>query len=219
MRLPLHFTAYCPEFDHIMVMQFAHAAHIPEMVQAILYAIVINDAAKLRLIRRETKESLMLDLRKLRWDIIEAWLLSIEDKLKDTQVSSPGEDGRRKGKKKEMVHFPNFTSTEMAAEYIQETFRWPLREILAQRLRPLLKDHLILCPSFDLGVATRYAQDSNTPEMVQAIFYAMVVNDNLDEVPDVGPTVAALRSLRVLVQERRAHAQGSPRFAPCEPAR
>ena len=33
---------------------------------------VINDAAKLRLIRRETKESLMLDLRKLRWDIIEA---------------------------------------------------------------------------------------------------------------------------------------------------
>jgi len=64
--LPLHFTAYYPEFDHIVAMQFAHAAHIPEIVQAIFYAMVINDAAKLRLIRRETRESLMLDLRKLR---------------------------------------------------------------------------------------------------------------------------------------------------------
>ncbi|KAJ8423203.1 hypothetical protein Cgig2_015226 [Carnegiea gigantea] len=30
--LPLHFTAYYPEVDHIVAMQFAHAAHIPEMV-------------------------------------------------------------------------------------------------------------------------------------------------------------------------------------------
>ena len=82
--------AYCPEFDHIAAMQFTHTAHIPEMVQAIFYAMVINDAAKLRLIRRETWGSLMLDLRKLRWDIIEAWLLSIKDKLKEAQVSSPG---------------------------------------------------------------------------------------------------------------------------------
>ncbi|KAJ8437664.1 hypothetical protein Cgig2_028602 [Carnegiea gigantea] len=60
--LPLHFTAYCPEFDHIMAMQFVHATYIPEMVQAIFYAMVINDMAELRLIRRETEESLMLDL-------------------------------------------------------------------------------------------------------------------------------------------------------------
>ncbi|KAJ8429207.1 hypothetical protein Cgig2_012335 [Carnegiea gigantea] len=127
---------------------------------------VINDATKLRLIRRVTGESLMLDLRKLRWDIIEAWLLSIEDKLKDAQVSSPGGDGsrfRREGKNKEMVHFSNFTSTEMAAEYTS-----------AQHPRPLPKDHLILCLSFDLGVATQYAQDSNTFEMVWTIYYAMV---------------------------------------------
>ncbi|KAJ8434208.1 hypothetical protein Cgig2_015697 [Carnegiea gigantea] len=62
--IPLHFTAYCPKFDHIVAMQFVHAAHIPE-----------------------TGESLMLDL----W-IIEVWQLSIEDKLKDAQVSSPGRD-------------------------------------------------------------------------------------------------------------------------------
>jgi len=67
-------------------MQFAYAAHIPEIVQAIFYAMMINDAAELRLIRREIKESLMLDLQELRWDIIKVWLLSIEDRLKDTQV-------------------------------------------------------------------------------------------------------------------------------------
>ncbi|KAJ8431148.1 hypothetical protein Cgig2_026745 [Carnegiea gigantea] len=76
-----------------------------------------------------------------------------------------------------MVHFPNFTSTEMAAEYVRETFRLHLRETSAQRPRPLPEDHLILCLSFDLGVATRYAQGSNIPETVQAIFYAMVVNE------------------------------------------
>ncbi|KAJ8434800.1 hypothetical protein Cgig2_033750 [Carnegiea gigantea] len=167
--LPLYFMAYCPEFDHIMAMQFEHTAHIPEMMQAIFHAMVINGAAELRLIKRETGESLMLALQELRWDIIEAWLLSIEDKLKDAQ--------RRERKKREMVRFPNFTSTEMAAKYVRETFRWPLRETLAQRLRPLPEDHLILCPSFDLGMATRYAQDCNILEMVQAIFYAMVMNE------------------------------------------
>jgi len=41
----LHLMAYYPEFDHIVAMQFAHTAHIPKMVQAIFYAMVINDAA------------------------------------------------------------------------------------------------------------------------------------------------------------------------------
>jgi len=63
---PLYFTVYCPEFDHIMTMRFAHAAHIPEMVQAIFYAMVINNAVELRPIRSEIRESLMLDLQKLR---------------------------------------------------------------------------------------------------------------------------------------------------------
>ena len=55
-----------------MAKQFAHATHILEIVQAVFYAVVINDAERLRLIRREVGESLMLDLRKLRWDVIEA---------------------------------------------------------------------------------------------------------------------------------------------------
>jgi len=64
-------------------MQFVHATHILDVVPVVYYAMVINNAARLRLIRRETGESLMSDLRKLRWDVIKAGLLSIKDKLKD----------------------------------------------------------------------------------------------------------------------------------------
>ncbi|KAJ8436467.1 hypothetical protein Cgig2_000452 [Carnegiea gigantea] len=45
------------------------------------------------------------------------------------------------------------------------------------RLNPLSADYHDLCPGFDLGVATQCTQDSNIPEMVQAIFYVMVVID------------------------------------------
>ncbi|KAJ8433989.1 hypothetical protein Cgig2_012682 [Carnegiea gigantea] len=82
---PLELIGLLPEFNHIVAMQFAHTNHIPEMVQAAFYATVINDAARLRLIRREIGESLMSDLRKLRWDVIKAWLLFIEDKLKEAR--------------------------------------------------------------------------------------------------------------------------------------
>jgi len=53
------------------------------MVLAVFYAIVINDVARLQLIRREIGESLMSGLQELRWDVTEAWLLSIKGKLKD----------------------------------------------------------------------------------------------------------------------------------------
>ncbi|KAJ8420923.1 hypothetical protein Cgig2_018954 [Carnegiea gigantea] len=70
--------------------------------------------------------------------------------------------------------------TEMAVKYVRGTFRWPLREASALRPNPLPADYHDLCPSFNLGVATQYAQNSNIPVMVQAIFYAMVVNDAVE---------------------------------------
>ncbi|KAJ8429572.1 hypothetical protein Cgig2_023778 [Carnegiea gigantea] len=86
-RIPRGRTSSFPSFrDTVQAAEyFAHAIHIPGMVKAVFYAMVISDAARLRLIRRETGESHMSDLRKLRWDVIEAWLLFIEDKLKDAQ--------------------------------------------------------------------------------------------------------------------------------------
>ena len=83
--LSWNISVYYPEFNHIVTMQFAHATHIPEMVQVIYYEMVINHAVRLQLIRKETRESLMSDIRKLRWDVIEVWLLSIRDELKNVR--------------------------------------------------------------------------------------------------------------------------------------
>ena len=81
--LPWNFAGLCPKFDHPTAMQFAHAAHIPEMVQAIFHAMVINDVVKLRLSSRDAIGCMTLDRRELKWDIIEAWLLPIDERLRD----------------------------------------------------------------------------------------------------------------------------------------
>ncbi|KAJ8427752.1 hypothetical protein Cgig2_008556 [Carnegiea gigantea] len=60
--LPLNFHGLCPNFDHLMVMQFAHTCHIPKMVQATFYAIVLNEAAELGLLSRVAMDRMMLDL-------------------------------------------------------------------------------------------------------------------------------------------------------------
>ncbi|KAJ8429185.1 hypothetical protein Cgig2_028758 [Carnegiea gigantea] len=69
-----------------MAMQFAHTTHVLEMVQAISYTVVINYVAKVRLSRRDAMGCMMADPQELRWDIAEAWLLSIDERLRDTQV-------------------------------------------------------------------------------------------------------------------------------------
>jgi len=84
--LPLQFEGLCPEFAHTVAMQFAHATRIPEMVQAIFYAMVISDAAELRLSSRDAMGNMMLELQELRWDIVEVWLLSIDERLRDAQI-------------------------------------------------------------------------------------------------------------------------------------
>ena len=75
-----------------------------------------------------------------------------------------------KREKLEMNLFPNFASTEPATEYVCDHFQWSLMDSSDPSPRPLSSDYLGLCSCFDLGVATRYACDSNTPEMVQIIF-------------------------------------------------
>ncbi|KAJ8420253.1 hypothetical protein Cgig2_014907 [Carnegiea gigantea] len=46
-----------------------------------------------------------------------------------------------------------------------------------RKLGSLLENHHDLCPNFDLLMAIRYAHNSCIPDMMQAIFYAMVLND------------------------------------------
>jgi len=73
--------------------------------------------------------------------------------------------------------FPNFPSTEQAAEYVHDHFRWSLRDPMDPSPRPLPSDYHSLCPHLDLKVAKLYGHDSHIPEMVPTIFYAMVIDD------------------------------------------
>ncbi|KAJ8420401.1 hypothetical protein Cgig2_028073 [Carnegiea gigantea] len=84
--LPLNFHSLCPEFKLLVAMQFARTAHIPEMVQAIFYAMVINEVAELGLSSRDAMGHMMLDLRELRWNIVDSWLQDIDERLRDAQV-------------------------------------------------------------------------------------------------------------------------------------
>ncbi|KAJ8423818.1 hypothetical protein Cgig2_017381 [Carnegiea gigantea] len=129
------FYVLCPRFSLPEAEEAAASFELPEMVQAIFYAMLLNEAVELRVVHGFMTEGLRSALVGLRWSSFEA------------------------------------------AEYIRDHFRWLLRDPSAPGLRPLLSDYHGLCLHFDLGVAMQYARDSNTPEMVQIIFYAMVVDD------------------------------------------
>jgi len=75
--------------------------------------------------------------------------------------------------------FPNFLSTEQAADYVRETFKWHLRGT-SPPPQPLPDNYHNLRPYFDLDMAKEFARDFRIPEMTQAILYAMVVNDALE---------------------------------------
>ncbi|KAJ8434534.1 hypothetical protein Cgig2_004300 [Carnegiea gigantea] len=64
-----------------------------------------------------------------------------------------------------IIVFLDFFSTEQVADYMKETFNWHLRGAHE------------LCPYFNLVVAEEVTQDFCIPEMIQAVFYAMLVNE------------------------------------------
>ncbi|KAJ8424442.1 hypothetical protein Cgig2_003900 [Carnegiea gigantea] len=72
--------------------------------------------------------------------------------------------------------FPPFRDTEEMPDHVRETFKWHLRRASCPP-HPLLEDYRDLCPSFTLLDAKEVARDFNIPEIVEATFYTMVVND------------------------------------------
>ncbi|KAJ8421328.1 hypothetical protein Cgig2_012820 [Carnegiea gigantea] len=75
--------------------------------------------------------------------------------------------------------FLYFYSTEQIADHIRETFKWHLRGPTCP-LWPLSDNYHDFCSDLDLVVAAKAAGDFRILEMVQAIFYAMVVNEALE---------------------------------------
>ncbi|KAJ8444872.1 hypothetical protein Cgig2_029803 [Carnegiea gigantea] len=100
-------------------------------------------------------------------------------------MTSRRENGGSKEKKERsqyapfVMAFPPLYDTKKMADFIRESFRWHWRR--ATHLpRPLPDDCQDLCPHFLLLKAERAALDFELPEMAQATFYAMLLNDAIE---------------------------------------
>ena len=73
---------------------------------------------------------------------------------------------------------PLYNTREMA-DYVRESFIW--RQMRATRLpRALPEDNYFLFPCFSLLEAEGVAPDFELPEMVQATFYALLLNEAVE---------------------------------------
>ena len=78
-----------------------------------------------------------------------------------------------------IIAFPTFRDTKDMDDFVRETFKWHLRRA-SHPPRPLPKECWDLCPSFTLADVEEEAHDLNILEIVEATFYAMVLNDAME---------------------------------------
>ncbi|KAJ8435255.1 hypothetical protein Cgig2_005307 [Carnegiea gigantea] len=164
-----------------------------ELPQAIFYVMLLNEAEKFRVLHGPRLRSLEVALTELRWRAFESWIWLFGDRVYEARfrLSSLGEGawtGRQgeassggavdKGAFRDpvviMAFLPTHSTKEMA-NYVREVFTWCRRSA-----RPLPGDFEVLCPHFSLGEAEAAAMESGLPEIVQAMFYAMLLNDVLE---------------------------------------
>ncbi|KAJ8432518.1 hypothetical protein Cgig2_001111 [Carnegiea gigantea] len=72
--------------------------------------------------------------------------------------------------------FPPIHNMREMANYVRETFIWHWRSA-SHPPRSLPEDFHVLCPHFSLAEAEGAAAEFKLPEIVQAIFYAMLLNE------------------------------------------
>ncbi|KAJ8432305.1 hypothetical protein Cgig2_019234 [Carnegiea gigantea] len=78
-----------------------------------------------------------------------------------------------------IMAFPPIYNTREMADHVRESFVWHWRRALRPP-RLLLKDFHALCPRFSLPEAEGAVADFELPAMVQAIFYAMLLNEAVE---------------------------------------
>ncbi|KAJ8426452.1 hypothetical protein Cgig2_031101 [Carnegiea gigantea] len=90
------------------------------------------------------------------------------------------ERGKERGKHTPFIMaFPPLHDTSEMTDFVRESFTWHWRRATCLPC-PLLDDYQDLCPRFSLPEAERAALDFELPEMVQATFYAMLLNDAVE---------------------------------------
>ncbi|KAJ8424732.1 hypothetical protein Cgig2_010032 [Carnegiea gigantea] len=188
------FTGPVPSYELTVAEEAVGHFTLPELAHVIFYAMILNEAMRLGVLHRRTLREMESALTKLRWSTFESWVGMAGPKGEGEKgKEGKRETGPRERKGKEDVGCGwveqrlgqahdkekkrKRQEIEQAAEYIRNNFQWALREPSAPGPRSLPPDYHELYPRFDLGVATRHAHDSNISEMVQIIFYVMVIDD------------------------------------------
>ncbi|KAJ8423386.1 hypothetical protein Cgig2_000556 [Carnegiea gigantea] len=92
--------------------------------------------------------------------------------------------------------FPPLYDTREMADYVRESFIWHWRRA-TNPPHPLPEDYHILCLRFLLPKAERAAVDFELPEIVQATFYAMLLNEAVELGVVLGFMAKSLKSFLV----------------------
>ncbi|KAJ8437037.1 hypothetical protein Cgig2_025884 [Carnegiea gigantea] len=190
---PKDFRSLCPDFDLATAEQAAAHYELPELPQAIFYAILLNEAEKLSILHGPRFQSLEVALTELRWGPFELWTWLFSDRVYEAwfRPKSNSGEGAKAGCQGESSSggaaaddaapeaFSPTHSTREMANYVKETFTWRWRSA-SRPPRPLSENFNVLCPYFSLAEAEATAAESGLPEIVQATFYAMLLNEMLE---------------------------------------
>ncbi|KAJ8428107.1 hypothetical protein Cgig2_025449 [Carnegiea gigantea] len=173
------FLALCPSFSLSEAEGAAAEFEFLEIVQAIFYAMLLNEVVELGVAHEFSTEGLKSALVGVRWSAFKVWMDCVDHALRTAQLQRPTDevevrgplDGQEEGSEPNSPPAPS--SDE---EWPQFCFEFSF-DPLDPGLQPLTTDYHDRCRRFDLEVARRYVHDSNLLEMVLAILYAMVIHD------------------------------------------
>ncbi|KAJ8432913.1 hypothetical protein Cgig2_004587 [Carnegiea gigantea] len=182
---PKDFRSLCLDFDLATAEQAAAQYELPELPQVIFYAMILNEAEKLGVLHGLRLRSLEVTLTELRRGAFESWIWLFGDRVYEARFHPKGNLGKgtRAGGEGESsmiacavsMAFPPTHSTREMANYVTEAITWCWRNA-SRPPRPLPEDFNVLCPCFSLAEAEAAAAKSGMPEIVQATFYAMLLN-------------------------------------------
>ncbi|KAJ8420761.1 hypothetical protein Cgig2_030937 [Carnegiea gigantea] len=162
--LPKDFQTLYPSYELTMAEEVVGRFELLELPQVIFYAMLMNKAVKLGVLHGRTlREMEHLSFHK-------GAVLTGEKRGKESSVRSPLPF---------IMAFPPLYDSMEMVDYVRESFIWCWRRATCLP-RPLLEDYCDLCSRFSLPEAKRAAADFELPEMVQATFHAMLLNDAVE---------------------------------------
>ncbi|KAJ8421186.1 hypothetical protein Cgig2_011314 [Carnegiea gigantea] len=184
--LPKDFQTFCPSFELAVTQEAAEYYEHQKLPQVIFYVMFLNEAKRLGVLHGRALRSLESALTELHWSAFESWIWLFSDRIyKPRFRSKDGEVVKNTGKASSIpiflvsMAFPFICNTREMANYARESFIWCWRSA-SHPPHPLPEDFQVLCPHFSLSDAEGVAADFELPEIVQATFYAMLLNEAVD---------------------------------------